>query len=528
MEETLNTNFVRNVTTDYSPLPEEPVFESLISQYERVIVQSIITSFALDFLIKDRHGGDVDTIHNVRQIGIDDQMIYKNKKNAEAYENRGEYDSSSYHSHEGYKAKNAEISKTRKAGNLKDAYTGKRIPGNKPSDLDHVISAKEIHDDRGRVLAGLKGEDLANSPENLQATNPHTNRTKKADSMERFLEKHGDEYTESEKQQMREKDAVARKAYEQKLARAYYTSPAFAADVAKATGNVGFNMGLRQALGLVFTEIWFSVKEELDIAKQQTTFGFADFLSSIGRGVKKGFLKARTNYKELFAKFFEGAIGGVLASLTTTICNIFFTTAKNVVRIIRQSYASLTEAFKVLFINPDNYLIGEKMRAVVKIIATGASVIAGTLVSEAIGKTPIGNLPLGLGEIVQTFCGAFVTGILSCTFLYFIDRSEIFNKLAKWLDSLPSIDKDVRYFKKQAAYFTEYAAKLMDIDIKTFKKETKVFNKIAHKLECANTEKKLNKVLIKGMKAAKINIPWEEYGSFDAFMQDRDSRLVFE
>ena len=199
MEETLNTNFVRNATTDYSPLPEEPVFESLISQYERVIVQSIISSFALDFLIKDRHGGDVDTIHNVRQIGIDDQMTYKNKKNAEAYENRGEYDSASYHSHEGYKTKNAEISKARKAGKLQDAYTGKPIPGNKPSDLDHVISAKEIHDDRGRVLSGLNGEDLANSPENLQATNPHTNRTKKADSMDVFLKKRGDEYSEAEK-----------------------------------------------------------------------------------------------------------------------------------------------------------------------------------------------------------------------------------------------------------------------------------------------------------------------------------------
>jgi len=75
------------------------------------------------------------------------------------------------------------IARQRKAGALKDSYTGEDIPASGTSDLDHVVSAKEIHDDRGRSLAGLKGTDLANSDENLQATNRRTNRTKKADDM---------------------------------------------------------------------------------------------------------------------------------------------------------------------------------------------------------------------------------------------------------------------------------------------------------------------------------------------------------
>ena len=106
---------------------------------------------------------------------------------------------------------------------LKDAYTGEDIPASGTSDLDHVVSAKEIHDDRGRSLAGLKGTDLANSDENLQATNRRTNRTKKADDMDTFLDKYSSEYTEKQKAAMRRKDANARKVYEQKLARAYYT-----------------------------------------------------------------------------------------------------------------------------------------------------------------------------------------------------------------------------------------------------------------------------------------------------------------
>ena len=38
-----------------------------IDELEKTLVQSLATSFGLDFLLfKDKLGGDVDTIHNVR------------------------------------------------------------------------------------------------------------------------------------------------------------------------------------------------------------------------------------------------------------------------------------------------------------------------------------------------------------------------------------------------------------------------------------------------------------------------------
>ena len=92
-------NFVRDVSVGFEPFDDEPVLDSLFEQYGRVIVQSMITSFGLDFLVADRHGGDVDTIHNVRQVGIDSEMTYKNSDNLRSYEERGPYDSSAYHSH---------------------------------------------------------------------------------------------------------------------------------------------------------------------------------------------------------------------------------------------------------------------------------------------------------------------------------------------------------------------------------------------------------------------------------------------
>lgn len=507
----------------FSPEPDENVMTSIFKQYESVIIESLITSFGLDFLINDRHGGDVDTILNVRKVGKDDQMTYKNEKNREAYNIRGEYDSRAYHSDKRYIDKNREISQQKDAGLLYDAYTGEKIARNEKSDLDHVVSAKEIHDDAGRVLAGLKGTDLANSNENLEATNPRTNRTKKADSMDDFIEKYGDEYTDAQKENMRQKDAKAREAYERKLSKAYYTSPKFAKDVAFAAGNVGIKMGMRQALGFVFVEVWFAVKEEFENVNDR--FDLGEMLSAIGNGIKRGFENAKEKYKEMFAKFLDGAFAGMLSSLTTTLCNIFFTTAKNVVKIIRQTYVSVVQAAKILFINPDNLPFGERMRAVIKILATGASVVVGGLISEAIRNTPIGTIPV-VGDIVQTFCGTLVTGIMSCTLLYFFDRSEIVNNLVGVLNKLHTVSGDVNYFYQQAAYFERYAAELMKIDLEKFREETEAYNTFALEIENAKSETEINILLKNILNTMGVKLPWE--GDFNSFMSNKNSVLVFE
>ena len=105
-------NFVKQINVSFDA--ETDIYDSIFKQYERVIIQSLITSFGLDFLVRDQYGGDVDTIHNVRQIGNDAQMKYKNKKNEEAYNNRGEYNSKNYHSHPNYINTNAQYSKQRR------------------------------------------------------------------------------------------------------------------------------------------------------------------------------------------------------------------------------------------------------------------------------------------------------------------------------------------------------------------------------------------------------------------------------
>lgn len=544
-------SFVAEVNSDFAPDIDknESVFKDVWEQYENVIVQSLITSFGLDF-IQDQYGGDVDTIHNVRQIGKDPKMHYKNAQNATDYAKRGAYDSRKYHQDPRYIAINRKMSESKKNGTLTDAYTGKKVARNAKMDLDHVISAKEIHDDPGRILAGTKGTDLANTKDNLKPTDRSINRSMQAKDKEEYLQtwaekgpqrqarinelqaksslsdKERKELNKLEKQEeinpakVQAEEQHARKAYDRQVAFDYYTSSKFLTATVKGAGSLGAKMGLRQAAGLVLYEVWATAKAELQSLAPGKSL--KDMLEAVANGIKKGFANAKEKYREILAKFGEGFLAGALSSLTTTICNIFFTTAKNVVKSIRQIYASVVQAGKVLLFNPDNLELGERIKTTTVILATGASVLVGSAVGELIATTPIAATPIG--STVITFCSSLVSGLLSCTLLIFLDRSDFINKLIdKFYLGLQGVVAD---YKAAADAFEELAAELSQIDIASFRAETARYQQLALKIEDAKSEAELNTILLAAYKTFDIKIPWK--GDFDSFMGDRSNHLVFE
>ena len=66
--------------------PADNVFGNIWHSYESVVLHSLVTSFGLDFLVQDQHGGDVDSIRSVRSSG------FKSDEHRVAYEARGVYD----------------------------------------------------------------------------------------------------------------------------------------------------------------------------------------------------------------------------------------------------------------------------------------------------------------------------------------------------------------------------------------------------------------------------------------------------
>ena len=149
-----HSNFVVGVATA-AVLDERNAYSSIFQQYEKVIIDSLITSFGLDFLIQDHHGGDVDTIHNVRKIGQDELMGYKNSSNESAYNDRPDYDARSYHAGGNFQHTKHEARETWQETykDIDDQYqSGKvgfyghtnTISPDRKAELDHIIECKSI------------------------------------------------------------------------------------------------------------------------------------------------------------------------------------------------------------------------------------------------------------------------------------------------------------------------------------------------------------------------------------------------
>ena len=520
------SEFIKNLNKSVSPDPENNVFADIWKQYERVVLHSLITSFGLDFLVHDQHGGDVDTVRGVRE------GIYKNPDNAVAYAARGDYDSIAYHTDPRYvsKVRTARAAYNADGTTVADAY----VPGRKlhftkatgvgttgRANLDHVIAAKEIHDDAGRVLAGVDGVDLANSDYNLRFTNERLNKSKGEASVDTVIERgvKGEPLPEEVAERMKAEDEQARTHMDEEINCAYYSSARFLGDAAAAACKRGIEMGIRQAVGFYFLEVWIACEEELKGIDSHCEI--STVITAIKTGVTKGSENALKNYKDLFRHFGEGFVAGAMASITTTLINIFITTDKNTVRYIRQASASIVQAGNILLINPHNLLVGEQIKAATVTLATGASVIAGTYVGSLIEKTPIYSIP-EVGQFVQTFCSVLVSGLLSCTLLVMLDRSKFINNLVAEMNKYQDAS---RSYAILAQDFARIAAELKGYDIRQFHIEVARYGDITTRIEAAMDEEELETLMISVYTAFDIDMPWGD--DIDSFMSNPTNKMVF-
>ena len=226
--------------------------------------------------------------------------------------------------------------------------------------------------------------------------------------------------------------------------------------------------------------------------------------------------------RRVLSEFGEGFIAGSFSSITTTICNIFFTTAKNLVRCIRQIYASVVQAGKILLFNPDDLMFGDRIKTATMILAVGASTLVGTAAGEVIGKTPICMIP-AVGQSVQTFSSTLVSGLFSCALLVFLDRSKFMNTLIEKLNDIPS---EVNNYKEVADAFERLAARLEGLDIVRFSADAESYQKITDAIVQAESEQEMNEILLSAYKDLDIRIPWT--GDFNDFMGNRSNKLEFE
>jgi len=231
-------------------------FDQLIIDCKKDIIHSIVTPFGIGHIVAayDKTGGNVDTVHNVRD------GVYATEQEQQKYNGRENYSGNKrlkkdYHSkHKNYKDKSNLYKEQQENGQLKDAYNGKTFSKDDNVQVEHVISTEEIHNDAGRILSEHDGTQLANADSNLKPVIQNVNGSKQNDTATEFIarvtknkekikalevkdnltpeEKQGLErlkrVTDIDEEKVKNLDVEARKEYNSKINKTYYTSGKFA------------------------------------------------------------------------------------------------------------------------------------------------------------------------------------------------------------------------------------------------------------------------------------------------------------
>ena len=191
---------------------------------------------------------------------------------------------------------------------------------------------------------------------------------------------------------------------------------------------------------------------------------------------------------------------------------------------MRNICGTLVQSFKILFFQ-NHKSWQEKIHAILVLLSTSAASIIGVLLGSYLSPV-LSKVPF-VGDLLVTFTELFVSGILSCTFIYFIDKGSLSKKILEYISKL-TIDpfsEHVEYLKNQVILYEEYVAKLMSVDIESLKIEMNKFNRVLDILQGDNIIE-MNSNLKEILVELDINLPWTD--DFNAFMGDRKNKLVFE
>lgn len=406
-------------------------FHRLIEDCKKDVVHSIVTPFGLGKIVAayDKTGGNVTTVHNANQniyakeADKYNRTDYANTKNSEGQQFAGSGKNSV--------GSNYTKSQMDSKGNVVDAYTGKSQKANTASP-DHIESLSQYHKDAGFMQSKTQKADFATDENNLALTDRSINQSMRDYDKQSWQEKTKDGQTNTERfdidkdklnQQVEQGKATAKEHAPTNLEKAGYYG--------KNTVTTGFSEGgkvaLQQALGLVISEFFTATFDEIiDIYKNGFYSEFDEkFLSVLKQRLARIGERLSAKWKDVAVAFKDGFISGFISNLVTTVINLFVTTAKRVVRIIREGLFSLFRAVKLLLFPPEGMTLEERMHEVKKLIATGLIVSVGVILEEYVEKfiASSGVLAPYANVLSTIFVGA-VTGLSITMVVYYLDKKK--------------------------------------------------------------------------------------------------------
>lgn len=428
--------------------------QKLFDDCQQQVISQIIGPFGLSMaMFEDKNGGNVTTLHNFKREDSDylaknsDKKLHTQSKKKYDETVRSEYEVKTQEQAEGAGGKTWKKLREEKIKQGKDDYTNHAVSADGKVelkdgitvgvDLDHVVSVKEIHSNSkihlalGQDTGGSEADvtriqELLNSAENLALTNASANRSKGEKDLKEWSEetrKDGSTNAEKfdlDKNLVEEKHKIAKQHINDTTNKAFLKKQA--TELLQTGGTQAVQMGMRQALGVLLTELVNGLFNEFKVLIKQGVEAGKTLFEEISQRLARVIESVVKKIPEAVGQMFQGGVSGFMSNLLTFLINNFLSTAKRFITMIREGLISLSRAFKMIFFPPKHMTDDQALQEGLKILSTVVVTSVGLLLNETVAAfmVTVPFLKPFADEVTPVLIG-IMTGLLSAFLAYQID-----------------------------------------------------------------------------------------------------------
>jgi len=455
--------------------------ENLLELCKNNIFDTVTSQFGLASLIIDsRDGGSVTTTHNF------EQGITANDNDAEKYNdyienNNGSRKWSDVRKKAGYDDPLPGLRKKafKENDQIIDSYTGQPLPKDGRAHLDHIVSAKEI-ESKASANLHLTPEDrakIATQDSNLAFTAGKANQSKGDKPMDEWLEgthknsgNTNADHFEIDNEMAKEKDSSARKDIENKINKDAFKN--YSSELLSTGAKDAAKMAAYSALGVIIRECVKAIFDEI-----KTTFSkfgnesFKEIFKRFKKRIGKAIDSIKANWKDTISGSIEAGVTAFLSNIVVFAINLFATTLKRFVSMIRAGFVSLAQALKMLISPPKGMSKDESRYQALKIFTAGIIGAASLGLTDVIekflltipGLQPIMLFPLPsfsageqrtVSDAIAVTLSALTGGLLTTLVLYMMDSFRNASKKSKLQIQLVYQSGVVVEYKIAQSWFT--------------------------------------------------------------------------
>lgn len=402
---------------------EKQRLQELFDSCQQQVLSQIMGPFGLSTaMFEDKNGGNAATVHNADQSIFPDEMHEKNYAIAnDRYSQeirQKHWDDASARGGK-HKANNQALDAGQEV--LSDATKRPMTKGDIHG--DHVVSLKEIHGNKSLHLRFTEEEKkaIANNEKNMAYIEGKLNMSKGKKSWDECLSD-----PEFIKANNLSPDEIKNIKKIDKEARDYIQgaeNKRLASELLSTGAKEAAMMGVRQALGMLLTELVNQLFNEIkDLYRQGVASGKA-LLQELKFRAKKIIDALLKKLPDALNQIFEGGLSGFASNLITFLINTFITTAKNVVKIIREGLLSLFKAIKMILFPKKDTNKQENLKAALKLITTAVFTSIGIFFEESFKAFFVAIPVVGVfADILAPVFMGILVGISSALIAYAIDR----------------------------------------------------------------------------------------------------------